>query len=165
MASANAGTEGEPGSLSILLRQATNGDQNAGNELLRRLQSDYADRLTANLQSLQAADRDAIASDMLYRLYKGLINGRFTQARNRGDLFKLIGASTTDVAKKTGEKKTPTKLAFCSPDLSPNTNSHQPNPLPMNSPKWKTSSGTCPLASIATSKTVPKRHTSDQCSP
>jgi len=91
MASANAGTEGEPGSLSILLRQATNGDQNAGNELLRRLQSDYADRLTANLQSLQAADRDAIASDMLYRLYKGLINGRFTQARNRGDLFKLIG--------------------------------------------------------------------------
>ncbi|MGV2334296.1 MAG UNVERIFIED_CONTAM: hypothetical protein LVR18_09325 [Planctomycetaceae bacterium] len=91
MASATADTEGEPGSLSILLQKATQGDQRAGNELLRRLQSNYADRITANLHMLQAADRDAIASEMLYRLYSGLVSGRFTQARNRGDLFKLIG--------------------------------------------------------------------------
>lgn len=67
------------------------GDEAAANQLLQKLQAQYADRLTANLKTLQAADRDAIASEMLFRLYKGLIDGRFTRPRNRGDLFKLIG--------------------------------------------------------------------------
>ncbi|MFM8474287.1 MAG: ECF-type sigma factor [Planctomycetaceae bacterium] len=91
MAPADADADDNPGSVTLLLGKTMQGDEAAANLLLQKLQSKYADRLTANLKKLQAADRDAIAAEMLFRLYKGLIEGRFSQPRNRGDLFKLIG--------------------------------------------------------------------------
>lgn len=91
MAPADPDAHTEPGSVTRLLRQTMQGDEVAGNQLLHKLQSQYTDRLTANLGRMQAVDRDAIATEMLFRLYKGLIDGRFQQPRNRSDLFRLIG--------------------------------------------------------------------------
>ncbi|MFM7056331.1 MAG: ECF-type sigma factor [Planctomycetota bacterium] len=90
MAPADPGADAEPGSVSRLLHQTMQGDLAAGNQLLQKLQSQYADRLTANLTRLQAVDREAIATEMLFRLYKGLIDGRFQQPRNRRVLFRLM---------------------------------------------------------------------------
>lgn len=82
----------ESGSVTYLFVRSRQGDEVAGQELLRRLQKDFPGRIHANLRRSQDADKAGIANDMLYRLYTGLINGRYTQMKDRNDLWKLIGA-------------------------------------------------------------------------
>ncbi|MFM8474290.1 MAG: ECF-type sigma factor [Planctomycetaceae bacterium] len=81
----------EPGSVSELLTRSRQGDEAAGQQLLLRLHKDFQGRIHANLRRLQSADKADIANDMLYRLYRGLIDGRYTQMQDRNDLWKLIG--------------------------------------------------------------------------
>lgn len=90
----------EPGSVSELLTRSRQGDEAAGQELLLRLQKDFQGRIHANLRTLQSADKADIANDMLYRLYRGLINGRYTQMKDRNDLWKLMGGINRNCCKE-----------------------------------------------------------------
>lgn len=82
----------EPGSVTKLLERTKAGDIRAGQALLIRLQQpDITKHLRRNLSLLQPADKDVAANDALWRLYNGLLSGKFTQPNNREDLFRLIG--------------------------------------------------------------------------